>query len=175
MSTASASCTSRFERALSYALLALKTPKEFVLREEQKQAIRAVYNGSDVFVWLPTGFGKSICFQTLPFMFDYKLDLVNANKKSVVLVVAPLVALMVDQVQHLTKSVNAVIISSGGKEGRVPATFLASEDTLNTASLVFCSPEALIHDKWRDALEKPSFSERVCAVVVDEAHCVSKW
>ena len=41
--------------------------------KEQKQAIHAICSGSDVFVWLPTEFGKSVCFQTLPFVFDFKL------------------------------------------------------------------------------------------------------
>ena len=133
------------------------------LKEEQE---RAVYDEKDVFVWLPTGFGKSVCFQTLPFLFDCKLGLVGSSRNSVVLVVVPLVALMIDQVQALRKKeVNAVIIS-GGKGAKVPQELLATEDSLGTASLVFCSPEAL---------EKASFSDRVQAVAVDEAHCVSKW
>ena len=165
----------QFTQALSYALTKLGSP-EMSLKKEQRLAIQAVYGGRDVFVWLPTGFGKSVCFQALPFVFDYKLGLVSAQKTSIVLVVAPLVALMVDQVQSLReKGVGAVIISSGGREGRVAKALLATEDTMDRASLVFCSPEALLLDKWRDALEKPGVSERVCAVVVDEAHCVSKW
>ena len=85
-------------------------------------------------------------------------------------------SLMVDQVQTLrAKGVSAVIVSSGGREGKVGRDLQASEETLVEASLVFCSPEALLQDKWRDALEKPAVAERVCAVVVNEAHCVSKW
>ena len=85
---------------------------ELALKEEQKLAIHAIYSGSDVFVWLPTGFGKSMCFHTLPFVFDYKLELVSASKRSVVVVVAPLVALMVDQVQSLrAKGVEAAIVA----------------------------------------------------------------
>lgn len=164
-----------FTGALSYALSKLGTPN-LVLKEEQKKAILAVYDGNDVFVWLPTGFGKSICFQTLPFMFDFKLDRVSTQKKSLVIVVVPLVALMVDQVQSLRASgVSAVTASSGVREGKVDESSLASASNLESASLVFCSPEALIQDKWRDLLEKPALAERICAVVVDEAHCVSKW
>ena len=69
----------------------------------------------------------------------------------------------------------AGIVSSGGREGRVASEFCASEDTLDNLSLLFCSPEALLQDRWLDALEKPCFSDRVRAVVVDEAHCISKW
>ena len=167
--------TSSFQEALTYALEMLGCP-ELALKEEQKLAIHAIYSGSDVFVWLPTGFGKSMCFHTLPFVFDYKLELVSASKRSVVVVVAPLVALMVDQVQSLrAKGVEAAIVSSGGREGRVAGDLLASEDTLDSASLLFCSPEALLQDRWLDALEKQGFSNRVRAVIVDEAHCVSKW
>ena len=159
-----------FSESLSYALSVLGKA-DLSLKEEQRDAISAVYGGSDVFVWLPTGFGKSICFQTLPLLFDFKLGLVGAQWKSIVLVVALLIALMVDQVQSLrAKGVNAVIVSSGGREGRVPTELLASEDTLGSASLIFCSPEALIQNKWKDALEKPALSERVCAIVVNEAH-----
>ena len=61
-------------------------------------------------------------------MFDYKLELVSASKRSVVVVVAPLVALMVDQVQSLrAKGVEAAIVSSGGREGRVAGDLLASD------------------------------------------------
>ena len=173
--TKMSTCSSEFAFALSHALFMLGTP-DMSLKKEQEQAILAVYGGKDVFVWLPTGFGKSVCFQTLPFVFDYKLGLLSAEKKSIVFVVAPLVALMVDQVQSLrSKNVRAVIISSGGREGKVAKDLLATEDTLDSASLVFCSPESLLEDKWRDTLEKPGISGRVCAVVVDEAHCVSKW
>ena len=65
---------------------------------------------------------------TLPFLFDYKLELVSASKRSVVVVVAPLVALMVDQVQSLrAKGVEGAIVSSGGREGRVAGDLLASD------------------------------------------------
>ena len=127
-------------------------------------------------MWLPTGFGKSICFQTLPFVFYHKLGLCNVEKRSIVVVLAPLVALMADQVQSLrTKGVNAVIFSSEGRKDRVGTGLLASEDTIASASLIFSIPEALIQDRWRNLLERPVVSDHVCAVIVDETHCVSKW
>ncbi len=49
----------------------LKCP-EMQLKPEQMEAIRHVYEGKGTFVWLPTGFGKSICYEVLPFMFDYR-------------------------------------------------------------------------------------------------------
>ena len=88
----SSSCSSVVSaEALTYALSKLGNP-ELVLKEEQKLAMFSLFSGSDVFVWLPMGFGKSICFQTLPLIFDYKLGLVNeeVKKRSLLIVVAPL-------------------------------------------------------------------------------------
>ena len=56
-----------FSTAVAYALS--KVGKEgLVLKKEQLQTIRNLYNGKDVFLWLPTGFGKSICYEVLPFL-----------------------------------------------------------------------------------------------------------
>ena len=56
-----------------YALQQSGSP-ELKLKPERWSAIESVYGGRDVFVSLPTGFGKSICYQMLPFVFDSKLD-----------------------------------------------------------------------------------------------------
>ena len=56
--------------------------------------MRAVYEGSEVFVWLPTGYGKNLCYQALPFLMDYKKGLVDSGKSCGVLVVSTLIALM---------------------------------------------------------------------------------
>ena len=57
----------------------------------------------------------------------------------------------------------------------VDKEFLANEENLRSCSLIYSSPEALLHTKWRKVLENSLVTNRVCAVVVDEAHCVSKW
>ena len=99
----------------------------------------------------------------------------GGKEEEFVIVVAPLVAKMVDQTKSLQDSgVRAVIVSSGGRENWIPESLLATEETLMSASLKFCSPESLVQDKWRDILEKPSLSDRVCAIVVDECLCISK-
>ena len=130
-----------------------------------------------MFVFLPTGFGKSVCFQVLPFLFDHKLSLTADKKKMCAIVVSPLISLMVDQVRTLNrKGVHAVVISSNSSENSiVDREFRATENNLTSASLIFSSPEALTQTKWREALENPLVSDRICAVVIDEAHCVSKW
>ena len=69
--------SSDFSQAISYALQQLSTPS-MVLKPEQEASIKSVYEGKDMFVWLPTGFGKSFCYEALPFVFEYKLKAVAA-------------------------------------------------------------------------------------------------
>ena len=65
------------------------------MNAEQLDAIKCIRDGEDVFLWLPTGFGKSICYETLPFVFNYKhSDSGTGGGCSVVLVVSPLVSLV---------------------------------------------------------------------------------
>ena len=79
--------------------------------------------GKDVFVWLPTGFGKSLCYEVLPFVFDYKLG----RQDSLVIVVSPLISLMADQVMGLRRrSVDSAIMSSSGN--KIQKDLMAIED-----------------------------------------------
>ena len=67
-----------FDRGLSYALKRLSTPN-MTIKAEQVASILAVCNGKDVFMWLPTGFGKSVCYEVLPFVMDCKLGRVDSQ------------------------------------------------------------------------------------------------
>ena len=165
-----------FNDGVCYALSQLGKAS-LKLKDQQVEAISAVYDGNDVFVFLPTGFGKSICFQVLPFLFDHKLGRVGGQDRHAVIVVSPLISLMVDQVRALKKStVEAVVISSSSRENSlVDKELRATENSVCKASFIFSSPEALLCSKWRAVLDNPLVSNRVCAVVIDEAHCVSKW
>ncbi len=166
------SVTISFEEAVQFALERLHM-KDLHPREEQLESIKAVYDGLNVFVCLPTGFGKSLCYQAIPFVMDFKLGRVGTPITSAILVVSPLVSLMVDQVEDLRRrKVKTSIITSGSDLAK---PLLARETSLCTDSLLFCAPEALALPKWRAALETPAVFERIVAVVVDEAHCVSKW
>ena len=69
----------------------------YTLKPEQEKAILQFLLGRDVFVALPTGYGKSLCYFVLPLVFDRVRDVSN---RSIVLVVSPLVTLMKDQVAH---------------------------------------------------------------------------
>ena len=90
-----------FQEAMAYSLSCVHL-QSFTLKAKQEEAHFHLYSGRDVFAWFPTGYmyEKPICYQLLPFMFDFKLKRTTAPqaKRSSVLVISPLVSLMVDQV-----------------------------------------------------------------------------
>ena len=158
--------------ALEYALRLVGRP-QMKLKEEQRAAIKVILSGKDVFLWLPTGYGKSVCFELLPFLFDHKLGRIGTRCCSLVLVLSPLIALMVNQVVNLRKIGIKVAIMSGSSQ--VGPTMQANEMDLKECSLLYSVPEAILGHKWRDCIEMSEVSNRIVAIVVDEAHCVSKW
>ena len=81
------------DRSIAYALQKVGC-SSVTLKHEQLMCIKYIYERKDVFLWLPTGFGKSLCYEVLPFVFDDKLG----RKDSVAIVVSPLMSLMIDQV-----------------------------------------------------------------------------
>ena len=106
-----------FASCVSYALSRLKK-EDLVLKPEQSAVLELIFQGKDVFVWFPTGYGKLVCYQALPFMFDRKLG--RSVDRSVVLVVSPLVSLMIDQVTSLRSvGVGAAIMSAGQAGGQL--------------------------------------------------------
>lgn len=170
---------SAFDDAVKYTLERVgKTG--MVLKSEQREAIRCVYAGENVFVFLPTGFGKSICFEVLPLLFDYKNGRVETGSGSrgsysVVLVVSLLVSLMADQVHSLrSRGVSAAALTRHDSVQSIQAENKKVEE--GRYSVLFCAPEAIIStDKWKEILMSSPVNERIVAIVVDEAHCVSKW
>ena len=85
---------------MAYALQRLNSP-DLQLKPEQENSLRALYSGKDTFVWLPTGFGKSLCYTALPFLYDSKLGRTASTSVSLTLVISPLVSLITDQVVDL--------------------------------------------------------------------------
>ena len=83
-----------FNQALFYTLGKVGKPG-MVLKDGQITAIRHVYNGKDVFVWLPR-YSKSICYKVLPFPFDYKRGKSEGLPVSSVVRISPLVSLMIN-------------------------------------------------------------------------------
>ena len=137
------------------------------LRPKQAVVVRAFVSGRDVFVSLPTGSGKSLCYSLLPKVFD---DLRHRKCESIAVIISPLVALMKDQVRSMTeRHVSSVYV--GDADAETEAAVCSGH-----FQLVFISPEALLTDaRWRDMLLNPVYQENLVALVVDEAHCVKKW
>jgi superfamily II DNA helicase RecQ len=137
-----------FAACVSYALFCLKK-QDLVLKPEQLAALEFIFQGKDVFVWFPTGFG--VCYQALPFMFDHKLG--RSTNRSVVLVVSPLVSLMVDQVNSLRSiGVGAAIMSIGQAGGQQARELLVDERDVEEGklSLLFGAPEVIVgSERWR--------------------------
>ncbi len=128
-------------------------------RPHQEEIVQAILAGRDVFAALPTGGGKSLCYQLPSLLLP-----------GVVVVVSPLIALMQDQVD-------------GARQNGVPAVFINS--TLSAAeaaaawhnvaarqdSLLYVSPERLASEGFRNRLRELD----VALFAVDEAHCISEW
>ncbi|HEX3691767.1 MAG TPA: ATP-dependent DNA helicase RecQ [Solirubrobacteraceae bacterium] len=128
-------------------------------RPGQRDAVAAALDGRDSLVVMPTGGGKSLCYQ-LPALLDGAL----------VLVVSPLIALMADQHERLRRAgVSAAMLASGMEEGH-NAQALQSIRSGETR-LVLAAPERFASGAFRAALAE----RRVSLFVVDEAHCVAEW
>ena len=141
------------------------------LKPEQNRAILYFLSGKDVFVSLPTGYGKSLCYALLPRLFDLKRHGSIDCHKSYVVVVSPLIALMKDQVSSFSeKGLTACCITH---ETTAEEKRKAREGQFQ---LLFFSPESLlISSRWRGTLQSEPYTSNVVAFVVDEAHCVKQW
>lgn len=145
-----------------------KTFKLPNFRPNQLEAICSTLIGKDVFVLIPTGGGKSLCYQ-LPALVK------GGTTKGTTVVISPLISLMQDQVQHLLdKNIRAGMISSKGTSEERNATF--KQLTSGQLDLVYLSPEMVNNSvRVQKVLSKLYETEMLARVVVDEAHCVSSW
>ena len=146
------------------------------IKQQQREALKCVYDGNDVFIWLPTGFGKSLCYEAWPYVIDYKLG----TDRSMALVISPLVSLMIDQVRSLhARCVPAAILSSNTSGSYSGCHELLAKDSCmcqGKYKLLFAAPEAILGgDRWTDMLLKELFASHLVGVAIDEAHCVSEW
>jgi RecQ family ATP-dependent DNA helicase len=128
-------------------------------RPGQREAVRAALDGRDSLVVMPTGGGKSLCYQ-LPALADAGL----------VVVVSPLIALMSDQWRRLQDAgVRATMLASGMQDGHNAQALRDIE--AGETQLVLAAPERFASGAFRAALAR----RRVALFVVDEAHCVAEW
>jgi ATP-dependent DNA helicase RecQ len=129
------------------------------LREGQEEVIRSVMAGQDTLAIMPTGAGKSLCYQ-LP----------GVELPGTTVIVSPLISLMKDQVDKLHEL--------GIEAAQVNSTLTASEENETLEAIekeqrdfVFTTPERLAQPEFLETLK----TNRVTLFVIDEAHCISEW
>lgn len=128
-------------------------------RAMQREAIEAILSGRDALIVMPTGGGKSLCYQLPALLLD-----------GITLVISPLIALMKDQVDRLTRlGIPSVALNS-------TLHFNQSRAFLERAQrgelkVIFVAPERLESPTFREALRQLNIS----LIAIDEAHCISQW
>ncbi len=140
-----------------------KVLKEFwgydAFREPQEQIIQSVLKGNDTLALLPTGGGKSLCYQVPGYL-----------KKGVCLVISPLISLMKDQIDGLNKR-NIKAVSIQGKMSIDEIVSIFDNIKFGNTKFLYLSPERLQSDLILQKLKEIP----VNLVAVDEAHCISEW
>ncbi|MBT7815381.1 MAG: RecQ family ATP-dependent DNA helicase [Polaribacter sp.] len=128
-------------------------------RGPQEDIIKAVLQQKDVITLLPTGGGKSICFQVPGIV-----------KEGVCLVISPLIALMQDQVENLKKrNIKATTIKSGSSQDEIITLF--DNIKFGNIKFLYISPERLQSIFMQQKIKELNIS----FVAIDEAHCISEW
>ena len=128
-------------------------------REHQLEVIQKITDGKDAFVLMPTGIGKSICYQ-IP----------SIIRRGVGLVISPLIALMQDQVEALRQNgVSAEFLNSSLPHKEVQ--LVEKRVMSGRADILYVAPERLLSGSFQQLLERFP----IALFAIDEAHCVSQW
>ncbi|WP_025739500.1 RecQ family ATP-dependent DNA helicase [Aquimarina pacifica] len=128
-------------------------------RPMQEEIISSILEGNDTFALLPTGGGKSVCFQVPALV-----------KEGICLVISPLIALMQDQVDGLIKkNIKAIALTSGIKYKELDT--LLDNCIYGNYKFLYLSPERLQQEIVQERIRKMNIN----LIAVDEAHCISEW
>lgn len=128
-------------------------------REKQEDIILSAIEGKDTLALLPTGGGKSICFQ-VPALY----------KEGLCIVVSPLIALMKDQVENLnSRGIKAIALTSGMRKREIDIAL--DNMVYGDYKFLYVSPERLETELFQERVKKMT----VNLIAIDEAHCISQW
>ena len=128
-------------------------------RDGQEEIIREILNGNDVLTIMPTGGGKSICYQVPALILD-----------GITLVISPLISLMKDQVDNINNlGINSAYINSS--LSNVEINNILDEAARNEIKILYVAPERLESQAFLELIS----SINISMVAIDEAHCVSQW
>lgn len=141
-------------------------------RMNQLEAIDATLSGKDTFVLMPTGGGKSLCYQ-LPSVVT------SGTTRGVTIVISPLLSLMQDQVDQLQRlKIKAILLNKDTKkeERTQVLSTLARAGADEHIQLLYITPEMMNKNQVLNRiLESLHSRQRLARIVIDEAHCVSQW
>ena len=141
-------------------------------RPNQLEAINATLAGKDVFVLMPTGGGKSLCYQ-LPSIIK------TGKTQGVTVVISPLLSLMQDQVDHLKRlRIQALLINKQvtAEHRGLVMNALEEADPQKFCQLLYITPEMISRNTaLGNRLRNLHTRGRLARIVIDEAHCVSQW
>ena len=129
------------------------------LRDGQQRVIDSVLDGKDTLAIMPTGSGKSLCYQIPARILE-----------GMTIVVSPLISLMKDQLEKLGEmGIRAVQVNSSlhAEEEREALAAIGEQ----RCEIVFCTPERLVTPEFVDVLK----GVKIALAVIDEAHCISQW
>jgi ATP-dependent DNA helicase RecQ len=128
-------------------------------RPLQEDIVDSVIAGNDTLALLPTGGGKSVCFQVPALVMD-----------GMCLVITPLIALMKDQVQNLKKlGIPAAAVYSGLHFNEIEIIY--NQSVFGQLKFLYISPERLVTDRFIELLRRM----KINLIAVDESHCISQW
>ncbi|KAH6666570.1 hypothetical protein B0J14DRAFT_705069 [Halenospora varia] len=141
-------------------------------RQNQLDAINATLNAEDAFVLMPTGGGKSLCYQ-LPAIIQ------SGKTKGVTIVISPLLSLMIDQVGHL-QAINIRAATLNGETSTSERNEIFDQLSENHPEqyiqLLYITPEMIgKSEKMLSTLSRLHANKKLARIVIDEAHCVSQW
>ncbi len=166
-----------------------------IIKPKQVICLEKIFLGFDVLAVLPTGYGKSLIFHLLPLLLCSKEMIEDRIQRlislcdltSVVIVICPLNSLINDQVRKLlTTGLRVSVLNikvnhtddTDDEDVLCDVVDLAKKDKLLAGyyNLLFSHPEALLSSKFgRDIVNSLSYQKNVCALVIDEAHCIIEW